>query len=268
MRASWLKAPAGQGLALQNHIRRNPPMIPRIYIDTPIHPGKRLALTRDMAHYLRTVLRRNAGDAVIVFNGRGGENHAEIMSLGKTEASLLIHRHDNVSRELTPAIHVIQAACRNEKIEHVLQKCVELGAASLQIVRSERASLKLDERKLHSRLQRWQKIIVEAAEQSGRTIIPPLSWQPGLNRIDATGLKLTLHPAASRSWSRMCGHILESVDITIAIGPEGGWSPADLQTLDQTGFTGLRFGPRILRTETAAPALLAAIQAVIPEKDC
>jgi len=242
-------------------------MIPRIFIDTPIYPGERLVLARDMAHYLRTVLRRNTGDHVIVFNGQGGEYHAEILSLTKTDAALLIHRHDAVSREITPAIHIIQAACRNEKVEHILQKCVELGAASLQIVRSERSSLKLDERKLQTRLQRWQKIIIEAAEQSGRTIIPKLSWQTKLNRIDAKGLKLALHPEAPQSWTQAHNQISEYGDITIAIGPEGGWSPADLQILEQLGFTGLRFGPRILRTETAAPALLAAIQAVLPAED-
>ena len=243
-------------------------MIPRLYMEMPLQCGETLMLDSHSAHYLRTVLRRNAGDHVIVFNGQGGEYQAEIMCLTRADATLHIHRHDDVSREITPAIHIVQAACRNEKIEHVLQKCVELGAASLHIVRSERASLKLDEHKREKRMQRWRKIIIEAAEQSGRTVIPALHWHPGLAHIQATGLKFALHPEASQHWSQAREHLQQCTDITLAIGPEGGWSAADLQTLDKLGFATLRFGPRIMRTETAAPALLAAIQAILPAENC
>ena len=112
-------------------------------------------------------------------------------------------------------------------------------------------------------MERWQKIIIEAAEQSERTALPTLSWQDRLTHAPVDGLCYTLHPEVSTSWAGEKPNILTARDITLAVGPEGGWSHQDIETLMAQGFKNLTFGPRIMRTETAAPALLAAIQSLI-----
>ena len=237
-------------------------MIPRLYLEAELESGTALELPDEQARYLRQVLRRRAGDAIVLFNGRGGEFQAIIELLDKRNARASIQAFSDISREPEKHMHIVQAACRNEKIEFMLQKGVELGAASFQIVHTQRSTLRLKGARLSQRLNRWRKIIIEAVEQSGRTRIPTLHWRHYLDEIEAPGLRLCLHPAGARSWAEMRNRIMGAETITLAIGPEGGWSPPDLDILSGLGFENLRFGPRILRTETAAPALLAAIQAV------
>ncbi|HXH71653.1 MAG TPA: 16S rRNA (uracil(1498)-N(3))-methyltransferase [Mariprofundaceae bacterium] len=234
----------------------------RLYLPQPLQTGHPVTLPTEQAHYLRQVMRLHPGDPIILFNGEGGEYAARIEHLARDHSQCHIEEHIEVERELDCRIHVVQAACRSEKIETVLQKCTELGAASFQIVRSERSDLKLDDNKRASRLERWQKIIVEAAEQSGRTRVPEVNWRESLSAIEPAGLLFTLHPEAASDWFSSRDILATAGDITLAIGPEGGWSPADLQRLQTLKFQPLLFGSRIMRTETAAPALVAAIAAV------
>lgn len=242
-------------------------MIPRLYLNHDIKKGDTLTLEREHRHYLHHVLRRRAGDTVIVFNGRGGEFHARIAQLDHHQGALFIARHDPVSREMRTAVHVVQAACRNEKLEWMLQKSVELGAASIQLTGSHRATLRLPAQRRDKRLARWRKILVEASEQCGRTIVPTLRWHDRLHAIETRGLCLCLHPVSACDWPAMLPRLRKAREITLAIGPEGGWSDEDLTTLRGMGFEPLTFGPRILRAETAAPALLAAIQAIADSGD-
>ena len=237
-------------------------MLCRLYVDQELHVGNSLTLPDDQSHYLRSVMRLAPGDQIILFNGKGGEFHCQIEQLARQHSSCLITSFDDINREMHCRVHVIQAACRSEKIETVLQKATELGAASFQIVKSERSSLKLDGAKLNKRMQRWQKIIIEATEQSGRTAVPTTAWHNTLSDISHPGLCFTLHPDGAIHWQQHRTIISEAMDVTIAIGPEGGWSQRDMQTLSQAGFQAMSFGPRVMRTETAAPALLAAIHAI------
>ncbi len=234
----------------------------RVYLNQSIRTGDSIRLPDDIAHYLRHVMRLQQHARIILFNGRGGEYEARIGQLSKRESFCHVDRFIDIDREPDCRIHVFQAACRSEKIDTVLQKGTELGAASFHIVRSERSSLKLDGHRLEKRLQRWRKIVIEAAEQSGRTGVPDVSWHNGLTDIETAGLSLALHPTGSTGLSELASGIRNSGDISLAIGPEGGWSERDLEKLRTCGFTLLAFGERILRTETAAPALLAAIHAI------
>jgi len=235
----------------------------RLYIEDELIPGNSIQLPADQEHYLRSVMRLGAGDPVILFNGSGGEYHAVVKSLARGETTLAIESFSEVSREMACRIHIVQAACRSEKIDSILQKGTELGAASFHIMRSERTALKLDGIKLNRRMDRWQKIIIEAAEQSQRTIVPAITWHEKLSDTPAHGLCYTLHPATETSWANEKPNMLAADEITLAIGPEGGWSDRDIETLKASGFANLTFGPRIMRTETAAPALLAAIGSLI-----
>lgn len=235
----------------------------RIYIDSPLSIGALAEFDDEQTHYLRQVMRLQCGDAITLFNGHGGEYDGRIDTLAKQGGSCRIESFSDVNREMAVRVHIIQCANKSDKIETVLQKATELGAASFQIANSERSQLKLDDRKLASRLERWRKIIVEAAEQSERTAMPGLSWRKALNNVELIGAGYALHPQGADEWPVARKEILSQTDITLAIGPEGGFSPHDLETLRMAGFNPLRFGPRIMRTETAAPALLAGIQAIL-----
>ena len=234
----------------------------RLYIEDEITLASNIELPADQSHYLRSVMRLNTGDAVTLFNGRGGEYLSRVEALSKGSARVYIESFSEVNREMDCRVHIVQAACRSEKIDSILMKGTELGAASFHIIRSERSSLKLDGLKLKKRMQRWQKIIIEAAEQSERTIVPTVNWHDKLSNTPAFGLCYCLHPDTETSWPEEKLNIAAAENITLAIGPEGGWSDRDIETLAPAGFAKLTFGPRVMRTETAAPALLAAIQSL------
>jgi 16S rRNA (uracil1498-N3)-methyltransferase len=198
-----------------------------------------------------------------VFNGRGGEYAASISALTKSHASCRMETYDDIDRELPLAVHIIQCANKREKIETVLQKGTELGAASFQISASERSQFRLPENKREARLERWRKIIIEAAEQSGRTSIPELIYRSSLDEVQFQAQAYALHPEAAMSFASIRSGLMSAGEVSLAIGPEGGFSQRDLQSLQASGCRSLAFGPRIMRTETAAPALLAAIAAVL-----
>lgn len=242
-------------------------MICRLFLKQELQVGKPATVPPDQAHYLRQVMRLQAGDPVILFNGRGGEYLSHLEQLTKTHTQCMIDSFSDISRELSYGLHIVQAACRREKIESVLQKGTELGAAGFHIVRSERSSLQLSDNKREKRLDRWSKIIIEAAEQSGRTQIPELAWHDSLLSLSGTGLSVVLHPHDAEDWNKMKPDLITAPDITLAVGPEGGWSTRDLENFVALDFQPMTFGTRILRTETAAPALLAAIQAIRNDQD-
>jgi len=235
----------------------------RIYLDTPLSIGEEAAIPADQAHYLRHVMRLQNGEAVTLFNGEGGEFEASVTHLGKQGGSCRVESFRDVNREMPLRVHIIQCANKSEKIETVLQKATELGASSFQVASSERSQFKLPANKLESRLTRWQRIIIEAAEQSERTAIPDLAWRPSLQQIEVHGAAFALHPEGAAHWPAIRADFATAPEIILAIGPEGGFSQRDLETLEQMEFKSLSFGPRVMRTETAAPALLAAIQSVV-----
>ena len=234
----------------------------RIYLQAELCLHAVVAFDAEQTRYLRQVMRLSAGDVITVFNGQGGEYGPELTVLAKNGGECRLQTLLNVDRELACRVHVIQAANKSEKIETVLQKATELGAASFQVVHSERATLKLPANKREKRLDRWQKIVVEAAEQAERTALPGVQWCEKLSDISMHGVGFVLHPRDALLWSAVRDEMAQMGEVTIAVGPEGGWTNRDLQCLEEKGFQALVFGERIMRTETAAPALLAAIQAV------
>ncbi|GMR00492.1 MAG: 16S rRNA (uracil(1498)-N(3))-methyltransferase [Zetaproteobacteria bacterium] len=240
----------------------------RLYIQPPLTTEREITLDDEQGHYLRHVMRLRSGDPVILFDGKGGEYEAIIHRLEKSGTVCHIGKHIPVNREMSCKTHIIQAACRSEKIEVILQKGTELGAASFQIVRTERSALKLIGNKLEARLKRWRKIIIEAAEQSGRTRIPLLHWRNTLAEVHFTDHSYAMHPLAAQTWTQARQRLSQAGEIDFIIGPEGGLSKRDLDTLTEIGCHSLAFGPCIMRTETAAPALLAAIQAIQQESVC
>ncbi len=235
----------------------------RIYLDAVFAPDVLLGMDAEQTKYLRQVMRLQIGDKITVFNGLDGEYIAELTCLAKGGGQCRLTAFDAVNRELPCRVHIVQAANRSEKIETVLQKATEMGAASFQVVNSERAMFNLPANKREKRLQRWQKIIIEAAEQSERTAMPKVAWHDKINQIKASGQCFVLHPRDAKLWQDIRSDLPQAKDVTLAIGPEGGWTNQELDYFQSQGFEPLCFGARVMRTETAAPALLAAIQAVL-----
>ncbi len=235
----------------------------RIFLKSKLTPKLLTDIDAEQAKYLRQVMRLKVGDVITVFDGQGGEYTAALTFLAKDSGQCQLLDFFDVNRELPCRVHIIQAANRSEKIETVLQKATEMGATSFQIVSSERATLNLPENKREKRLQRWQRIVSEAVEQSERTVMPDVQWLDKLDAMTKRGECFVLHPRDALLWRDIRADILGFEDITLAVGPEGGWSNQELQLLQSQGFKTLMFGQRIMRTETAAPALLAAIQAVV-----
>ncbi|HNR92715.1 MAG TPA: 16S rRNA (uracil(1498)-N(3))-methyltransferase [Dokdonella sp.] len=238
--------------------------IPRICVFDPLTTGMELALPEQAGEHLARVLRLERGHPLVLFNGDGREYRAEIAQLAKRAVTArVLGENAVVDRESPLALTLVQGIARGEKMDLILQKATELGVARIVPVITDRTEVKLDAERTGRRLAHWQAVIAGACEQCGRSILPMLDppqrlvhWAGELG--NAGGLRLALDPdgeATPRS--------LASFDAAmLVVGPEGGLSDNDMTVLDEAGFTGLRLGPRILRTETAGLAAIAALQAL------
>ncbi len=233
----------------------------RLHIAQPLTVGTTVTPPTEQMHYLKRVMRCENGTALTLFDGRGGEYLATLEG-----EQIRIEKHVAVDRELSIPVDIVQGACRSERIEQALQKGTELGAASFTILSCDRATLKLAGTRRGKRLDRWRQIIIEAAEQSGRTRIPPIRWVDSpseLTDMPSSAVCRVLHPHQAEPWPSARNHLRQAKHLVFAVGPEGGFTPNEIEILAHRGFQPLCFGARIMRSETAAPALLAAVQAIL-----
>jgi 16S rRNA (uracil1498-N3)-methyltransferase len=212
--------------------------------------------------HLVRVLRLREGDECVLFNGDGNDYGARIASAGKREVVVQVLSSSAVDNESPLRITLVQGIARGEKMDLILQKATELGVAGFIPVLAERTEVKLDARRTEKRMAHWHSVIVSACEQSGRARIPGLTPPVALahvaTQIADGAMRLTLDPGGDSALASLVAPATRSA--AIAIGPEGGWSPRDREILRAGGFAGLRLGPRILRTETAGLAAIAALQ--------
>ncbi len=241
----------------------------RVFVEAALAPGATAALPETAAGHLLRVLRLGVGDACVLFNGDGRDYHARIVGAGKREATVEIVAVRELANESPLHIVLLQALARGEKMDWVVQKATELGAAGIVPVSGERSEVKLDGERAGKRAAHWRSVAIAACEQSGRARVPEIAApQPlaqALRQLPAQACRLALDPEASVSVSNLDPQQVAPAHasaIVVAIGPEGGWSPGDLALLRGAGFTGLRLGPRVLRTETAGIAAIAALQAL------
>jgi 16S rRNA (uracil1498-N3)-methyltransferase len=239
--------------------------IPRIYTDQPLHPGNEVLLPEQAGEHVARVLRMDRGHPLILFNGDGSECDARLASLGKRAVTAQVLAIRSAVRESPLQLTLAQGVARGEKMDWILQKATELGVARIVPLVTERTEVKLDEERAERRLAHWNSVIAGACEQSGRNVLPQLEPPQRLDRwLGALGethvaLRLALLPegdTALRTLPAMDAGAL------LVVGPEGGLSEHDIAMLTHAGFLGLRLGPRILRTETAGVAALAALQAL------
>ncbi len=237
----------------------------RCYLDADLQPGHEVVLSERATQHLLKVLRLRVGDPCVLFNGDGRDYDARILSADKRSARAQILDARQVDNESPLHITLLQGVARGEKMDLVLQKATELGVAAMMPVFAERSEVKLDPERARKRAEHWHSVLVAACEQSGRarlpTLTPPRPLAEALRHLpDPTSLRLILDPQGEHTVADLPASPVATV-VTLAIGPEGGWSPRDREALRGHGFTGLRLGPRILRTETAGLAAVAALQA-------
>ena len=233
---------------------------PRVHVDVDLAEGARVTLGSDVYHHLVVVLRRIRGDAVTLFNGRGGEYPATIDSVDRRELTLRVGAPREISRESALPVTLAQAVSKGERMDFTIQKAVELGVTAIQPLLTDRAVVRLDAERWARKQEHWQSIATAAAEQSGRTVAPKvapvLDLRDWLTALPPEALRLVMSPTAVQKAVRRAAN----QPVVLLVGPEGGLSESELQLVDLMGFTGLALGPRVLRTETAGMVALAVLQ--------
>jgi 16S rRNA (uracil1498-N3)-methyltransferase len=234
----------------------------RFYTERSLSPGQNVILEEATSHHLLRVLRLKAGESLLLFNGDGKEYQAVLKESANKQARILVENSRQPERESKLHITLGQAISRGERMDFVLQKSVELGVESIAPLWTKRSQVQLSGKRLEKRLSHWRGVIRAACEQSGRVCLPKLQhpaklpdWH-SINRKQS--LQLVLDPAASLQLS----DLIPAREIRILIGPEGGLEGEEISMVEESGFKRIRLGPRILRTETAALASVAAVQAL------
>jgi 16S rRNA (uracil1498-N3)-methyltransferase len=233
--------------------------VSRLYVDLSLTPNAQVELDDDSGHYVRTVLRLKKDDAIILFNGKGGEYTCELSEVSRK--SVLIIAKSWSDRNVESPLQVILGLgiSRGDRMDLSVQKAVELGVHQITPLMTERCVVQFKGEKKPQRLQHWQKIVQHAAEQSGRTVLPKLIEIATLQNWvgNQQGLKVFLDPYAEQSLAQLQP---DGMKVTLLIGPEGGFADQERNIAKAAGFIPVRLGSRILRTETAAIAALAAVQ--------
>ena len=218
-------------------------------------------LTSGAAHHAIRVLRLKRGDEVRLFNGEGGEYDANIHRVDKDSVTVDIGRHHDSERESKLRVCLAQAITTGDKMDYTLQKAVELGVTRIQPLQTNRAVVRLNQERAEKRLQHWQNVVISACEQCGRNTVPRvaniLPFEEWVATTDPAMMRFMLSPYAEQSL-RDCPK--PSGEVSLVIGPEGGLNQAEVAFAQVKGFSSVRMGPRVLRTETAPLAALAAMQ--------
>ncbi|SIN74017.1 16S rRNA m(3)U-1498 methyltransferase [Sulfurivirga caldicuralii] len=231
----------------------------RLYLPEAYVLHAELPLPPEAAHYLTRVLRLKRDDTLEVFDGQGGVAHAKLIDTGKRSATVRIIALPEAPQTESPLTTCLaQGISRGERMDWTLQKASELGVSTIQPLFTERVEVKLKGDKLGKKLQHWQQVVISACEQSGRNLVPqvlpPLTLGEWLRQFRPG---LVLDPYAEQPFSAIRQ---PPEPLNILVGPEGGLTPEEVIQARDAGLTAVRLGPRILRTETAGCALLAAAQ--------
>ncbi|MGE8590640.1 MAG: 16S rRNA (uracil(1498)-N(3))-methyltransferase [Alcaligenes sp.] len=238
---------------------------PRFFCDIPLVAGSRVALPDALAHHALRVLRLKAGETVVLFNGQGGEYNAVLEVEGKAGFATLGDFNPREA-ELAGRITLVQGLPSGDKMDWVVEKAVELGAARVSPIAAQRSVLQLSGARLDKRVAHWHRIAQSASEQCGRNrlmaVDAPQTLADWLAQ-PSDGLRLLCHPEATDDLAGKLRATPDLPTLTLLVGPEGGWSDKELDLARQAGVQAVRFGPRVLRTETAGLALLAAVSALM-----
>jgi 16S rRNA (uracil1498-N3)-methyltransferase len=244
-------------------MRESSPRVPRFYFDGELRTGALAELPAEAARHVR-VLRLRAGEPLVLFTGSGGEFEAHVADAARSRVRVQVGAWCAVEREPPIAVTLAQGVSSGEKMDFTVQKATELGATRIQPLLAEKSPVRLSEARAEAKLAHWRRIAISACEQSGRNRLPeigaPTSVGEYCRQGHALGLRLLLSPAGPRGLREVLAQLPSS--LAIAAGPEGGFSGAEESLFVAAGFAPVRLGPRVLRTETAALAALAALNAL------
>lgn len=232
----------------------------RIYSLEQLQTNHTIFLDTYSSNHLLRVLRLKVRDPFILFDGQGHEFHAEIIAITKQLAQVLIKEPIPTLAESPLMIHLGQAICRSEKMDYTLQKAVELGVKTITPLFTDYSNVKLSAERLNNKLDHWRKVVISACEQSGRSYLPDIATPQHLSdflKQSQADCKLLLHPHHEK---RLKDISSTPKQVCLLVGPEGGFSTDEIKCSQQLGFDMISLGPRILRTETAAPAAITALQ--------
>jgi 16S rRNA (uracil1498-N3)-methyltransferase len=235
----------------------------RLHVDAPLAVGTLMNLPEAAVAHLVRVLRMGVGDAFVLFNGDGFDYPARLSAVGKKHAEAELLGRVELGNESPLSITLAQGIARGDKMDLILQKAAELGVAVIAPVITERTEVKLDGERVDKKMQHWRGVLAAACEQCGRARLPTLIEPQSLAAFaagDRNVRRFVLDPEAGK---RLAGLEIGAVDaVTLLIGPEGGLSERDLAALRAAHYEGLQLGPRILRTETAGLAAIAALNSL------
>ena len=237
--------------------------MPRFHVDQPLAIGRVIELPEDTARHALGALRLREGDGITLFNGHGGEYAGKLEQHGKHAAVRLLTRADP-PRESGLRITLAQGISSGDRMDLTLQKSVELGVAAIQPLMMRRSVVRLAGEKAEKRLRHWRAVVIAACEQCGRNLPPPvadiLDFTAWLRESQLPEVPCyLLDPEAE---TRLGDLPVPTGPLVLVAGPEGGFDPAERRAAAALGCQSVRMGPRILRTETAALATLAAMQAL------
>jgi 16S rRNA (uracil1498-N3)-methyltransferase len=250
-----------------NHVR-----LTRVFVEGELQSGSVVELPRETGAHLAKVLRARSGDEVVLFNGDGREFTGAVEKVQGSRVSASIGAARTIDRESPFQLTLVQCVPRGDRMDFIVQKATELGVVRIIPVLSQRSVVRLDEGQAASKQLHWRAVAVSACEQCGRNRLPSVAApQPLLNYLGALAqanesLRFVLEPERARRTERGTQSIdiasAQSVSLAeIAIGPEGGFAPEELEAFDLSSFSRVSLGPRVLRTETAAIAAIVVLQA-------
>jgi len=233
----------------------------RIYTPQPLISTDTIDLEGPASHYLARVLRLSGGDPLILFNGDGRDYSAEILAVQRHCVTVKLGVGRTIDNESPLKITLVQAISRGERMDYSLQKATELGVFCIQPINSQRVEVRLDAKRRAKRQAHWQGVVISACEQSGRAVVPEVKPPCSLDEwlaVDNATPQLILDPLAER---KLSSFPVKAGDVSILIGPEGGFTRKELDGATTRGAEAVSLGPLIVRTETAGPVAVALLQA-------
>ena len=236
-------------------------IVPRFFAPVQISLGAEIELPERVARHC-AVLRLRRGDAVVLFNGEGGEFSAKLTRASRGDLRACVISRQTPERESPLSIVLAQCVSSGDRMDATLQKSTELGVSRIVPIASERSVVKLTSDRADRRVAHWRNVVIAACEQCGRNRVPEvatiINFDAFLGQAASDGLRLLLAPDADRDLKQL----EPPGKVTLLVGPEGGLAPEERQRAERRGFVPVRFGPRVLRTETAPLATIAAMQAL------
>ena len=235
---------------------------PRLYTQQTLEVGSMISMDKDAARYLSSVLRMSSGQMITLFNGKGGEYVGEVDSLSKNHVTVTIKESLSNDRESSLKIHLVIGISRGERMDWVIQKATELGVHTITPIFTERTEVKLAGSRLEKRLVHWQQVSISSCEQCLRNVVPTINSAVSLQQCLDTkdeGLKIVLHHRTEKPLTELQN---TNNHVTILVGPEGGLSDDEITLAESSGYSAIKLGPRVLRTETAPLAAISILQSL------